>query len=228
MANTAFVLNGTVGLLSSRQMVAGSGSYFTVTEPTLGTGVAFATVTSSSATANGLFVVRNTNAVGGKNIYLDRLSLIETAAAPTGALTMRVEVVQETGLVVGTGAVATRTPVQINNGFPQTTGAVVQAFSAGAITIPAAVGTRTTIDDVAIPHGLNAIVHDNYIVDFGADGPSTSTIGLTAARTQASRIATQAAPVVVAPQNSVWLNMYWITQAANVPSFCYSLTYAEL
>jgi len=33
---------------------------------------------------------------------------------------------------------------------------------------------------------------------------------------------------VIAPQTSAWINMWWVTQAANVPSYEFCLTYAEL
>src|SRR3954464_16051366 len=106
----AFVVNGNIGLLSSRQMLANSGVYYNVTNPTSGTAIVWATLTAFSATANGLLVVQNTDQVGGRNIYFDSLWLKQTATAPTGTLSLNFEVFNETGLVTGTGNVATRTP----------------------------------------------------------------------------------------------------------------------
>ena len=72
-ASYAFVLNGQVGLMSSRQMLTFGGKYFNVTNPTSGTAIAYGLQTGFSATANGLFGIQNTNPGGGANIYLDQL-----------------------------------------------------------------------------------------------------------------------------------------------------------
>lgn len=224
-------VNGQLGLLPTRDMLAASGSYFNVSEPTTGTGVAYALKTATSATDNGLLLVRNTNPVdGGKSIYFDRLLLTETATAPTGTLKMVIECIGETGLVTLTGNVATRTPVQPNQGagFTQTTGAVVQVFSAGAATVPAAAGTRQTIGSAVINTGV-CVIHDTYGVAFGGDVLAGNSAGLTAARaTHSATIVTSGPAIVVAPQCSVWLNMYWVTAAANVPSFTYNFSYFEV
>lgn len=229
MASTALTTpNGSVALLSNRQVLAGIGAYFTVTEPTLGTGVAYALQTGTSATANGFLCVSNSNPTGGKNIYFDRLSIIETATAPTGTLRMVFEAVSETGIVAMTTAVATRTPNNVNSGAANTTGATVQFFSAGAATVPAAVGTRRSLFETQVTTGVG-ILGDNYIIDFGADGPATAKNGGAAVRaTDLATIAVSAPPVVVAPGNSAWLNMYWVTQAANTPSFLYTFGFIEV
>lgn len=226
----AVVLNGQVGFPSSRQMLAAAGKYFVVTNPTPGTAIAYALQTGFSATANGLFAIKNTNTVGGANIQLDYLKLKQTATVPTGTLVMNFEAYNETGLVAMTGNVATRTPVQLNQGagFTQATGAVVQSFAAGAATVPAAVGTRVLQSIGSINTGV-AVVHDTYIMNFGADGVLGGTAGLTAARATASAtIASQMAPVIIAPQTTSWLNMWWVTQAANTPSFEFELAFIEI
>lgn len=228
MANTAFVLNGSVGILSNRQMLAGSGKYFTVTNPTIGTPVVGATIAAWSATANGLFMIQNTASSGGANIYLDRLFLRLRATAPTGTLTMQFESYNETGLVVGTGNVTSRTPVQINTGLPQTTVSSVQAFAAGAVTIPAAVGTRRLQDTASIATGV-AVDGDTYVLQFGQDGPAVSKNGGAAARaTDTAVIVGEMGPIIVAPQTTSWINMWWLTQAVNIPSWEYALSWSEL
>lgn len=226
--SSSIVLNGQVGLLSSHNLLAAGGALFSVNTPSPGTGVAYAQLTSFSATANGLFVISNNNSAnGGKNIILDRLSLFETAAVATGTA-ISFEVYNETGIVAGTTAVATRTPVQINtgSGYSQTTGAVVQAFSAGAITIPAAVGTRRLQGQAWIPVGVN-VVKDNYVLDFGIDGPTQSRTGLTAARaTDTARCVGAMNPIIIAPQTTSWINCWGL--GTSTPSFEYNLTYFEV
>lgn len=217
--------NGSVPLLTGRQMLAAMGATFVVNTPSPGTGVAYAQLTSFSATANGMFVISNNNPAGGKNIYLDRLDLFETAAVATGT-SLSFEVYNETGIVAGTTAVVTRTPVGLNTGLSQNTGAVVQAFSAGAITIPAAAGTRRLQGQAWIPTGVN-VVKDSISLDFGTDGPALPRTGLTAARaTDTAKLCGMMNAIVIAPQTTSWLNCWgWGTAT---PSFEYSLTYIEL
>lgn len=223
----AVVVNGQIGLLTTRQMLAASGSYFTVTNPTSGTAIVWATLTAFSATANGLFVIANQ---GSKNIYLDSMWLKQTATAPTGTLSLNFEVFNETGIVTGTGNVATRTPVGINTGLSQATGAVVQSFAAGAITIPAAASgaTRRLQAIGSIATGVT-VAHDVFRVDFGSDGPMFGKTGLTAARaTDPAELCTSMPPIVIAPNTTSWINAWWVTQAANIPSLEFALTYIEI
>lgn len=223
----SIVLNGQVGSLSSRQIIAQSGKYFTVSEPTAGTAVVGATITAWSATANGLFVIANTAPSGGPDVILDFLRLRLRSTAPTGTLSMNFEVYNETGIVAGTTAVVSQTPVQVNTGKAQTSIATVQSFAAGCITIPAAVGTRRLQGSTSLATGV-AVDNDVYVLQFGADGVWPSKNGGAAARaTDPAVIVGGFAPVVIAPQTTSWINMWWLTQAANVPSWTYSLGFFE-
>lgn len=224
-APVGLVVNGLIGLLPADQQAAGSGNYFVVTNPTPGTAVAYALQTAFSATANGLFSIANTSPVGGggPSIYLDYLKLIQTATVPTGTLNMRFEAFNETGLVALTGNVATRTPVCSSSAFTVPSTITVQSFAAGAATVPAAVGTRRLQAIGAISTGV-AVAQDTYVLQFGSGDAIGGTAGLTAARATAPATLTgQCAPVVVAPGTTSWLNMWWVTQAANAPSFEFEL-----
>lgn len=229
MGANAIVVNGQVGLLSQQQMMAAAGQFFVVNTPSPGTGVAYAQLTAFSATANGLLVVSNgSSANTGKNIFFHRLDLYETAAVATGT-TLSFEAYNETGIVAGTTAVATRTPVNVNTGSSapgQSSVATVQFFSSGAITIPAAVGTRRLVGQAWIPTGVN-VIKDVLTLDFGADGPAASKTGLTAARaTDTARLCGQMNAIIVPPQTTTWINMWgWGT---STPSFEYSFTFSEV
>ena len=215
--------------LSSRQQLAKAGKMFVVTNPTPGTDITHANKTSYSATANGLFVIsNNAPANSGINIYLDQLLMCQTATAPTGTLVMHFDIWNETGIVAGTTAVATRTPVNLNPAYTNTTNAVVQSFATGAITIPSAVGTRRLMGIHTMATGVT-VIHDTFIINFGADGPPVPKNGGAAARaTDAATIVSSAPPVVIAPQTTTWINQWWVTAAANVPDYEFALTYAEL
>lgn len=221
------VLNGTIGTLSQQQLQARAGKLWVVNCQTPGTAIAYAQLTSFSATANGLFVIYNGNSIAsGKHIYPVRLDLFQTAAVATGTA-ISFEAYNETGQVTGTTAVITRTPIQINQraANAQTTGMIVQAFNAGAITIPAAVGTRVLQGQAWIPVGVN-VVKDNYFLDFGSDGPGSSHRGLTAARaTDTGRMGGQMNAIVIPPQTTTWINMWGL--GTSTPSFEYNLTLLE-
>jgi hypothetical protein len=221
------LLNGQIGLPSSRQMLAQAGKFFTVTNPTIGTPVVGANKTSWSATANGMFVISNGAPSGGASIYLDSLFLRLRSTAPTGTLTQQWECYNETGIVAGTGNVATATPIQVNTGLAQTTVATVQTFAAGAITIPAAVGTRRLQDTATLATGV-CVDGDTYILQFGQDGGAQQKNGGAAARaTDTAVIVGSMGPIVIAPQTTSWLNMWWLTAAANTPSWEFGLRYFE-
>lgn len=221
------VLNGAIAFPAGRQSIAASGKMFTVTNPTVGTGIVWATLATASATANGLVLVRNTAGAGGPTIYFDRLELKQTAAAPTATLSLNFEAWNELGAVVGTGNVATMTPVQINQALAQTTVAAVQLFSAGGITIPVGVGNRNKLDTASIATGLT-FVKDSFVLDFGQDGPTPSLGGATAARlTTPVHMSGQMGPILVPPGTTTWLNMWWDATATNVPSFEVKFSYFE-
>lgn len=221
--------NGSVALLSSRQMLAGLGKAFVATNPTPGTAIAYANKTSYSATANGLFSLYNGNAVGGPNIYLDRLRLVQTATAPTGGLVSRFELFTETGNVALTGAALAVTPVNLLNGpNAASTFATVTFFSAGAGTVAAAAGTRKQVFVGSFASGVN-VQYDSWTFSFGSDAISGGTSPLTAARATAPADLVVGCPaIVVAPQSSVVMSLWGLTPAANVPSYEFDLSYFEV
>lgn len=201
---------------------------FSVGNPTPGTAIAYALKTGFSATANGLFSISNNNPSGGATISLDRLKLIQTATAPTGTLVMRHELYTETGIVAIGTAAAALTPNNVNPSVSNSTGAITTFFNAGAGTVPAAVGTRRLIERGSIASGVT-VQYDSFTFDFGGDSIASGKVGLTAARaTDPADIVTSCAPVTIAPQTSAWMNLWWITAAANTPSFEFQLTYIEL
>lgn len=217
------VVNGTLNTLSAQQNLAADDDLFVVNCQSPGTAIAYAVLTAFSATANGLFVISNSEAVGGKDIVLHRLDLFQTATAPVGT-TLSFEVYNETGVVTGTTAVITRTAVNVHGG-PALNG-VVQAFNAGAITIPAAVGTRTLVGQGWVPTGVN-VVKDVITVEFGADAASGAKTGLTAARaTDTARLVGQLPAVVIKPQTTSWINMWGC--GTNAPSYEYNLVLSQV
>ncbi len=222
---TAVVVNGQVGLLSPRQGLAAAGKYFVATNPTPGTGVLFGTVTAFSATADGLFTISNNNANNGATIYLDTLTLNMSGTAPTATTVAKMAVFLETGIVAPSAGNVAVVPRNCLVGGA-TTGAVINGFSSAAMTIPAAVGTRTLVSNISIPTSLG-ITGDSYVVQFGGDPVNAAS--LTAVRaTAASRIVVSTTPVSIAPQTTAIIDFWWLTQATNGPTFEFELAYSEL
>lgn len=221
-------LNGQIGLVQSRQMAAALGKYYVATNPTPGTAIAYANKTAFSATANGLWSISNNNpANSGINIQLDRLRLWQTATAPTGTLYMQGEVYNESGIMAIASAAAAVTPQNINSGFSNSSNSTVTFFNAGAGTVPAAVGARRRIAGFTLATGVT-VLGDSFTFDFGNDGQATGKTGLTAARaTDVADLVCYVTPVTIAPQTSAYMNLWWVTSGANIPSFEFSLGYIE-
>lgn len=221
--------NGSVALLSQRQMLAGQGKVFVATNPTPGTAIAYANKTAYSATANGLFSLYNGNATGGPNIYLDRLKLIQTAAAPANGLYSRFEIFTETGNVAITGAALAVTPVNVLNGPGAGSSlATVTFFSAGAGTVAAAAGTRRQVYVGSFASGVN-VRYDSWTFAFGSDDIAGGTAPITAARATApADLIIGCPPIVVAPGSSVFMNLWGTAPDTNVPSYEFDLTYLEV
>lgn len=228
MASSIISVNGQLGLFPSRQLASGNSSYFVATNPTLGTGVQYALKTSFSATANGLFTVTNNNPLTGSKIYMDSISLLMTGTAPTATTVMVFNLFVEQGVVTPSAGNAVITAVSPNSGTANSaTNALINAYTgAAAMTIPAAVGTRRSIGSVYLPTSLG-ITGDTYVLQFGPSMPAASA-GLTAVRaTAAATIIGNAPPVVLAPNTSLIVDCYWLTQASTAPTFEYSLNYME-
>lgn len=218
------VVNGVVSQFSQQQQLAEQGALFVTNCQSPGTAIAYAALNAFSATANGLFVIANTAAQGGKNIHLHRIELFQTATPPVGT-TWSLEAYNETGIVAGTTAVITRTPIQSNSGIAQTSIATVQAFNAGAITIPAAVGTRRLVGQGWIQVGV-CLAKDNYAIDFGSDNILGGSGGVTAVRaSDTARKVGQMPAVIIPPQTTTWINLWGC--GTNAPSFEYNLIHSE-
>lgn len=222
---TAVVLNGQVGLLPPRQLLAASGKYFVATNPTPGTGVLAGTVTAFSATADGLFTISNNNPVGGANIQLDYLALNMSGTAPTATTVMKLAVFAESGIVAPSAGNVAVVPKNVLPNGPAT-GAVINGFLNAMCTIPAAVGTRTLVTNTSLATSLG-ITGDTYVFAFGGD-PASTVPGLTAVRaTAAARLVAVCSPVTIPPQYTGIIDWWWVGQATNGPTFEFELGYIE-
>ncbi len=224
-------LNGSVSLADSRGTLASMGKYYVATNPTPGTAIAYGTVATYSATTNGLFSISNGNPAGsGVNLYLDYLELIQTAVATGSCLNMRFEVNVQQNIAAITSAAAARAAVNVNTAYANNSQATVTGFDAGAGTVPATVASRRQVVVANLPTSAS-VRYSTYGLTFGSVaniGSTSNGAGLTgAAATAPYRVTTQCGPVVVAPQNTAFINMWW-NATDGAPSFEFTLAWAEL
>ena len=220
-------------LAMNKWALADEGSYFVATNPTPGTGVAYALVTAFSDTANGLFVLQNNNPAGGSgggvNIALDYVKLMLTAA-PTATQSLELTVRTDTVAMVPTannvqigGGAGAQTLVSTNHNDNTAPNVNLWAFNAGAMTVPASSASARRVGRIRIPTGLG-IVGDEYEVQFGAVDRNSQVPGMTAVRASSpARFVAHAAPIILQPQMWAVITAWWLTAATSAPSFEYEI-----
>lgn len=208
--------------------LAEEGSYYTVTNPTPGTGVAHALTTAFSSTA-ALFSLFNSAPIGGPNVYLDYLRLIETATAPATSLSQDflIQLDQALSRAPTAGNVAL-TAVNMNLGSANKGFANWQAFNAAALTVPAqATATTKNASRIHIATGQVILGDENVILFGGVDKPGHGG-GSTAVRAaDTGRRVTNAPPIMCAPQTWLTIFRWGVGEATNVPSYEYEIGYWE-
>jgi hypothetical protein len=212
--------------MARRHVLAADGTYFVTTNPTIGTGVAHALNTSHDAT-KGLFAIYNSNPTGGKSIHLDYLRLIFVGTATATSTSNDFVMATDTGAMTPTANSALRTPVNVNSGDSTASGALVYAFAAGTLTIPAASATRRITGRVHMNTGVT-VNGDEYVVQFGHDVLPPASGGATAARaTDTARKVAHAPPMVIAPGHWGLIYRYGLAEATNTPTYEYELAHYE-
>lgn len=174
------------------------------------------------------WIVYNKNAPGGKNVYLDYLSLLAGVASTA---TLRLE------LCVRGMPNVLRLPTNANYTNPslyncnladdRQINAAVYAYIAGGVSAQAA--SDTSVRDLSrgsIPTSLD-VIGDAYIFQFGASDRS-SIPGLTATRaTATAKIVGECDPVCIGPGQSASLHLWWLTSGTNIPSWEWSMGLIE-
>jgi hypothetical protein len=211
-------------LVPTKHILADEGQYFVVTNPTIGTGVAQALLTSFTNTS-ALFVIKNNDAPGGKRIYFDYMRLLLTAA-PAAGVSLEFALQLDSASRAPTAGNVAVTPVNVNSDSTAASVANVQAFNAAALTVPAPGSTARTVGRCRIPTGIN-VVGDEYVLQCGVDCPGSSS-PLTAIRaTQPARLIAGSAPIVIGPQQSLVIYRWALTETTTAPSYEYELGYWE-
>jgi hypothetical protein len=220
----AVILNGTVS--PSWQDYAAAGRAFIASNPTPGTAIQCGTVTAFSATADGLFTLSNGNASGGASLRMNSLVLNMTGTAPTATTQMKMAFYVEQGIVAPSAGNSAVVPRNALLGGPASAG-TLNVFVNAMCTIPAAVGTRQLAGNVSIPTNLG-ITGDTYVVKLDGTQPDNGAFSVVVRATVPSRFsAGTAAPIIIAPQQTLIADWWWVGQATSGPLFEYEISWAE-
>jgi hypothetical protein len=214
-------------VVPTKHLLSDEGSYFTVVNPTVGTGVAHATQTSFSSTA-ALFAIFNSAPVGGTNINLDYLRLIVTGTAPATSLFTDFLVQLDSASRTPTANNVALTAVNMNYNSPTKGYAQVQAFNAGSLTVPAqSTVTSRNASRIRVVTG-QVITGDEYVIQFGGVDTVAGQGGLTAVRaTDPGRRVAHAPPVQIAPQTWGVIYRWSPGEATNVLNAEYEIGFWE-
>jgi hypothetical protein len=216
--------NGAIHVVPlTRRDMADEGSYFVGSNPTVSTGVAYATTTSLVKTT-AMFALFNSARAGGPRSYLDYIRLWLTAVS-TGGVSMEALIESDWKDRTPSANNALIPLVGCGDGKPVT---LLQAFATGTLTVPTTSvdGRAKTLGRCRIATGLG-IVGDEYEFQFGSEHRDAGYQGLTAAElaTPARKVG-HFAPAFAEPGQWLVFYMWWLT-AAGTPSFEYEVGVCE-
>lgn len=197
-----------------------SGTYFTATNPTPGTGIAFAVTTGYSATAGAFMCFKNNStAAQNKIVVLDYIKLITTvvpASANSASFAFVLDTPSSNRWTSGGTAI---TPVNPNGN--DSSASLVQLY-AGALTTAAA-GLSARIVARGNLRGVIPTVYDEYVIDFGG-----SMGGSVASAAASGRIVVNAPPIVISPQSFGLLHLWFPSNATTPGTFEFETGWAEV
>lgn len=185
--------------------VADEGSYFVVTNPAPGTGLATVAAPTALADVSPFFMLLNNAAAGGKRVYMDYIKLLVTAAGTAGAsLHYNVKIDNGVGRYTS-GTTLTSTPQNVNMDSAVATACL--AYGGPLVAAAATAAARLLgggLFKVSIP-----VVGDNYILTFGCPAGGVGSGVATIANAILNH-----PPVVIGPQQSFFLHLWLPSQSA--------------
>lgn len=191
-----------LSLIPTKHLLADEGSYFTANNGSGGTPTA-AAPTVFSAT-NPFWLIYNQDAVGGRNIYLDFATLVNTAIGTAGT-NVQCAVATDVGNRYSNGGIAL-TPTNPNTSIAQ--GSVAKVYAGNITASAASVQARTPVG-LRTLKGTAPVLGDNLTMRFGsADAPdivSVSTVTFSNVNLP---------PIVVPPGSSALIYIWLAAQSA--------------
>jgi len=207
---------GVMPVLPDFKVSADEGSYFTVTNPTFGTGIAGPNVAAFSATS-ALFSFFNKAGVSGVRAYLDYIRLILTAI-PTAGTRFDVAVTED---FVARGSAGTAVTQSNPNQDSGNQGPITQILYNPTV---AAASAARNVARATVKVGT-PIVGDEYLFVFGTVEKSASVI---ASATVAGRYVVPMPPCVIGPGGMQSLLFHlWSVTSSTAPSFEFEIGLIE-
>lgn len=182
--------------------LAQEGRYYVVTNPTIGTTVAFPVAASFSDTAP-FFLLQNNDAIGGRMLTLDYLRLFPTVVPASGTSARLVARLDSALRTPTAGSPASLTPQNTNMGQPNDSNVVIYADTGGtAMTVPAGSGVVRTVGNLILRSAI-PVQFDEILACFGQE------LMMSGAPTTASQAGSVGAPLVVPPGCSLALHLFF-------------------
>lgn len=198
--------------VNSKHQYADEGIYFSATNPTPGSAIAFA-VNASSDFTKSFMLFKNTAASGGKRMYLDYVKVLPTTA-PASATSMQFAIQVDTaGVNRYTSGGTTVSGINVN-GDSDTTSVGQVIYATSAVITTAAAGPNVRLVSRGVARSVIPAVLDEIVIQFGGLADAGSSSGTTAGRS-----AVTAPPIIVGPQEFAVLNVWFPSNAITALSY---------
>lgn len=204
----------------TKHVQADEGKYFVVSNPTPGTAVASAVSASFSATAP-MFILRNSDVTGGLRLYLDYIKILPTVA-PASGTSMQVAIQHDTTNRYTSGGTGPTSGVNVNGDDGSASVGQLYYTSGGALLTAAAAGSSVRLVHRSTPRSTIPAVLDEIAIQFGGWADAGSSSGTTAGRSSSS-----GAPLIVAPQGSISVFIWFPSNAITGVSFEFEVAWSE-
>ena len=202
-----------MSIITSKQHQANDeGAYFTTRTPTVGTGLATTAAPTTYANTNAFLIVTNGNPPGGKNIWLDYISLGVTAAGTNGTALQVVTALDTiaryssgaTGAGYGTNIAAILQGPQSNNSNVPFGGSSALVYCGPLVAVSP--GPNAKILSNPWLRRQIPVVNDRYLINFAqSDAPTAGSSGV--AQATALDAFVPHSPVCVGPGGSFLLTL---------------------
>jgi hypothetical protein len=203
--------NLNIPLLTPLHGVADEGSYYILTNPTPGTGIATLAAPTAYVVTSPYVLVKNNDVPTGKRVYFHYIKLITTSAGTGGASLHYNIVIDNIARYTSGSGLATIPALPVNVNMDSSNTSITQCY-AGPL-VAAAAGTSARLLGGGIFKTGIPIVGDTYIANFGAEsfnvGSAVATI---------NSVVFQHPPVIIGPQSCL-LFYLWLPSQSGATSY---------